>query len=171
MAALLNRLFEIDTRKSTSASEVRGGGTTFLTMAYILFANPAILHAAGVPLDAAIAIAHAMHRHPRYYEAPDEFKPERWEGDLIKRLPKFCYFPFSHGPRQCIGNTFATMEAKLILATMIQRFHFELAPGEVVRPKFSISLNPEHGIKMVLTPRHPLSPLAAHAVRIPAASP
>jgi len=113
----------------------------------------------------------AMQRNPRYYEAPDEFKPERWEGDLIKRLPKFCYFPFSHGPRQCIGNTFATMEVKLVLATMIQCFHFELAPGEVVRPKFSISLNPEHGIKMVLTPRHALPPSAAQAVTIPVSIP
>jgi len=96
-----------------------------------------------------------IHRSSRYYEAPDEFRPERWEGDLSKRLPKFAYFPFSSGPRQCIGNAFATMEAILVLATMAQRFHFELTPGQEVIPEFSITLHPKHEIKMLLTKRHP----------------
>src|SRR5437773_5747295 len=51
----MRAFFDFDSRGTTLAREVRGGATTFLTMAYILFANPAILHAAGVPLDAAIA--------------------------------------------------------------------------------------------------------------------
>jgi hypothetical protein len=45
------------------------------------------------------------------------------------------------------------MEAKLVLVTVLQRFHLELAPGEVVVPKFSISLRPKNSLKMVLTER------------------
>src|SRR5207249_12248587 len=40
-----------------------------------------------------------VHRDPRWYDAPEEFRPERWEGDLMKRLPRFAYFPFGGGPR------------------------------------------------------------------------
>jgi len=101
-----------------------------------------------------------LHRNPRYYDAPDEFRPERWEGDLAKRLPKFAYFPFLHGPRVCIGNAFASMEIKLILATVGQQFQFKLAPNQVVEPKFSSTLRPKHGIKMLVTQRPPAPPLA-----------
>lgn len=94
-----------------------------------------------------------MHRNSRYYEAPDEFRPERWEGDLVKRLPKFAYFPFSHGPRQCIGNAFASIEARLILATVVQKFHLGLTPGQVVETELAFTLRPKYGIKMSLTER------------------
>src|SRR5579859_6529898 len=52
-----------------------------------------------------------VHRDPRWFDEPERFLPERWEGDLAKRLPRFAYFPFGGGPRQCIGNSFALMEA------------------------------------------------------------
>ena len=95
----------------------------------------------------------ALHHNPCYFDMPEEFRPERWEGDLIKRLPKFAYMPFSHGPRGCIGNVFATMEAKLILATVLQSFHLELASGQVVEPKYALTVRPKYGLQMVLTPR------------------
>jgi cytochrome P450 len=104
-----------------------------------------------------------IHHSSRYYESPEEFQPERWEGDLLKRLPKFAYMPFSHGPRLCLGGTFATMEAKLIVATIAQRFHLQLAPGEVVVPKFSALLRTEEPIKMVVTERRPASQLTLPA--------
>lgn len=100
-----------------------------------------------------------IHHSSRYYEAPETFRPERWEGDLLKRLPKFAYMPFSHGPRLCMGGAFAMMEATLVVATMAQRFHLELAPGEVVVPKLSIALRPKEPIKMVVTKRCPASQL------------
>jgi len=94
-----------------------------------------------------------VHRDPRWFDAPQEFRPERWEGDLAKRLPRFAYFPFGGGPRQCIGNTFATMEAALILATIAQRFRFRLVPNHPVVPMASITLRPRHGIRVVLEAR------------------
>ena len=65
--------------------------------------------------DIFIAPTWVVHRDRRWFEEPDAFRPERWEGDLARRLPRFAYFPFGGGPRQCIGNSFATMEAILLL--------------------------------------------------------
>jgi cytochrome P450 len=102
-----------------------------------------------------------VHRDPRWYEAPDEFRPERWEGDVLKRLPRFAYFPFGGGPRQCIGNTFALMETALILATIAQQFRFRLVEGHPVVPLASITLRPRHGIRAVLELRAAKSRVAA----------
>jgi len=69
---------------------------------------------AGYPVPQGSGVSFAqwtVHRDERWYDAPEEFRPQRWEGDLLKRLPRFAYFPFGGGPRQCIGNTFALMEA------------------------------------------------------------
>ena len=63
-----------------------------------------------------------VHRDPRYYERPEAFDPERWTDGLAARLPRFAYFPFGGGPRLCIGNGFAMMEAILVLATIAQRW-------------------------------------------------
>jgi cytochrome P450 len=78
----------------------------------------------------------------------DVFRPERWADGLAKRLPKFAYFPFGGGPRFCIGNAFAMMEATLLLATLTQRFRFEVAPGARVVPYPSITLRPRYGLEM-----------------------
>jgi cytochrome P450 len=94
-----------------------------------------------------------MHRHPRYFDEPLKFKPERWEGGLARRLPKYVYFPFGGGPRICIGTTFALLEAVLVLATIAQRFHFQLVPGHVVVPAPSITLRPRNGVRMILSRR------------------
>jgi cytochrome P450 len=95
----------------------------------------------------------AVHRDPRWFDAPLEFRPERWEGDLAKRLPRFAYFPFGGGPRQCIGNTFALMETALVLATIAQHYRFNLVPEHAVVPIASITLRPRYGIKVVLDKR------------------
>lgn len=96
-----------------------------------------------------------VHRDPRWYDAPEEFRPERWEGDLLKKLPRFAYFPFGGGPRQCIGNAFALMEAQLILAAIAQRFRLRLVPSHPVVPLASITLRPRHGVKVMLEARRP----------------
>ena len=59
-----------------------------------------------------------MHRNPKYFHDPEKFDPDRWLDPAMQKLPKFAYFPFGGGPRQCIGNSFATMEATLLLATI-----------------------------------------------------
>ncbi len=96
-----------------------------------------------------------VHRDPRWYDAPEEFRPERWEADLLKRLPRFAYFPFGGGPRQCIGNAFALMEAALILATIARKFRLLLVANHPVVPLASITLRPRHGVRVTLESRQP----------------
>jgi cytochrome P450 len=104
---------------------------------------------AGYPIPKGCGVSLAqwvVHRDPRWFDAPLEFRPERWEGDLLKRLPRFAYFPFGGGPRQCIGNNFAVMEASLLLATLAQQFRISLIPGKEIIPAASITLRPKTGI-------------------------
>ena len=89
-----------------------------------------------------------MHRDGRWFDKPDEFRPERWADDLARRLPRFAYFPFGGGPRQCIGNAFALMEATLILAAVAQRVRLSLVPGQRITPTPYITLRPEPGLRM-----------------------
>jgi len=101
-----------------------------------------------------------LHRDPRYFEDPDEFRPERWEDGLAERLPRFAYYPFGGGPRQCIGASFAMMEAMLVLATIAQRFHLELVPGQDLTPWVAPTVRPKHGLKMRVMRRAPSSRLS-----------
>jgi cytochrome P450 len=94
-----------------------------------------------------------VHRDPRFFNAPAEFKPERWTPEFIVTLPKYAYFPFGGGPRVCIGNSFAIMEIVLLLATIAQKFRFRLAPDQKVTLQPAMSLRPRDGIKMVLGKR------------------
>jgi cytochrome P450 len=93
------------------------------------------------------------HRDPRFFPDPEAFHPERWEGDLARRLPKYAYYPFGGGPRVCIGNTFALMEAALILAAVGQRYRFTLEPDPPVTFNPQITLLPANGIPAVLRRR------------------
>jgi cytochrome P450 len=95
-----------------------------------------------------------IHRSPRFFDKPEEFYPERWQGDFAKQLPRFAYFPFGGGPRVCIGNRFAMMEAVLILATMVQHFRIERAKGHPVTPLPSITLRPKGGVWVIPFTRH-----------------
>ena len=94
-----------------------------------------------------------IHRDPRCFDDPESFRPERWADGLAKRLPRYAYFPFGGGPRICIGNSFAQMEAVLLLATIARRFRLALAPGAVVRPFPTMTLRPDGGVKVVVTRR------------------
>ncbi len=89
-----------------------------------------------------------VHRDPRWYDDPLAYKPERWADGLAKRLPRYAYFPFGGGPRVCIGNNFAMMEAVLLLATIGRRFRLSLAPDADVQPLPTMTLRPKHGVKM-----------------------
>ena len=92
------------------------------------------------------------HRDKRYFDEPAAFKPERWANGISEQLPKYAYFPFGGGPRQCIGNYFAMMEIVLLLATIGQQFRFSLVDEKVeVLPV--LSLRPKSGIKVVVQGR------------------
>jgi cytochrome P450 len=90
-----------------------------------------------------------LHRDPRWFDDPEAFRPERWDGDLLKRLPKGAYIPFGDGPRVCIGNHFAMMEAVLLLATLAQTHRLSAVPGVPLELVPSITLRPGAGTRMV----------------------
>ena len=100
-----------------------------------------------------------VHRDPKSFADPEAFKPERWEGDLAQRLPRFAYFPFGGGPRVCIGNRFAMMEAKLVLAVALQRFRFEVTPQTELTLLPSVTLRPRHGVRLRLAARERFDPV------------
>jgi len=111
---------------------------------------------AGYPVQPGYGVAMAqwvVHRDARWFDAPLEFRPERWENGLAKQLPRFAYLPFGGGPRQCIGNTFALMEASVVLATVGQKYRFGLVPGHEVSPMASITMRPRNGIRLRLGAR------------------
>ena len=96
---------------------------------------------------------YVIHRDPRWYTDPWAFRPERWLGGLAERLPRFAYFPFGGGPRVCVGNHFAMMEAILVLATLYQRATFKQAPGATLSVVPSITLRPRDGVRMEISLR------------------
>lgn len=90
-----------------------------------------------------------MHRRPDIYADPERFDPDRFSPEREKRLPKHAYLPFSGGPRVCIGNHFAMMEAQLILATWLRRLRFELLdPKQQVDFEALITLRPKAGLPL-----------------------
>jgi cytochrome P450 len=94
-----------------------------------------------------------IHRDDRWFDDPDAFRPDRWADGLIQRIPRYAYFPFGGGPRICIGNSFALMEATLVLATIAQKYRLRLVPDAIVTPLPSMTLRPAQGVKMVLSQR------------------
>ena len=91
-----------------------------------------------------------MHRDERYFPRPEHFDPDRWTGTQAQKLPRFAYFPFGGGPRQCIGSSFAMMEAVLLLVTIAQRFRLRPVASHPVVPVPSFTLRPKHGLRMRL---------------------
>jgi cytochrome P450 len=87
-------------------------------------------------------------RDVRFYTDPERFDPDRWTPEFRATLPKFAYFPFGGGPRQCIGESFAWMELVLLVATIAQRWRLELVPGHPVVPEPLVTLRTKHGMRM-----------------------
>ncbi|MGI8554269.1 MAG: cytochrome P450 [Dehalococcoidia bacterium] len=94
-----------------------------------------------------------LQRDPRYYDQPETFEPERWRDGLAHRLPRFAYFPFGGGQRQCIGQGFAILEAVLVLATVVQQFRLSLRPERRIVPAIAFTLRPKGGVPMLLQRR------------------
>ena len=106
-----------------------------------------------IPAGAVVVMSpYVTHRHPEFWEEPDRFDPERFTPERTAARPRFAYFPFAAGPRQCIGNTFALTEAQLVLATVLQRFRLDLVDGHTVAPEPLVTLRPRGGLPMNLTP-------------------
>ncbi len=89
-----------------------------------------------------------IQRDARYYPNPEHFHPDRWTPEFRAQLPKFAYFPFGGGPRQCIGESFAWMELILVVATLAKGWSLSLVPGHPVEPQAVVTLRTKHGMRM-----------------------
>jgi cytochrome P450 len=107
-----------------------------------------------VPAGAPILLCpFVTHRDPALWPNPEVFDPGRFTADGSAGRPRFAYYPFGGGPRQCIGNHFAMMEAQLITAMTAQRLRPRLVPGHPVSPSSVGTLKPRHGMLMRLCHR------------------
>lgn len=104
-----------------------------------------------IPKGSVIVICpYVVHRLPHLWENPEGFDPERFNPDVKNDRHKYSYFPFSGGPRQCIGTSFALTEAQIILAMVAQKYRLDLVSGHPVEPEPLITLRPKNGVKMNL---------------------
>jgi cytochrome P450 len=98
---------------------------------------------------------HALHRDPRFFKDPEQFIPERFAPGWEEATPRYAYLPFGGGPRICLGNAFAMLESRLVLATVAQRYRLLLVPGQDVVAVQLVTLRPNDDILMALTVREP----------------
>jgi cytochrome P450 len=94
-----------------------------------------------------------VHRDRRFYDHPYEFQPERWSEEFESKLHDFAYVPFGGGRRTCIGREFALLEAKLVLATIGQRFRFEHKENKDIALEPQITTQIEGGLPMTIHER------------------
>jgi cytochrome P450 len=106
-----------------------------------------------IPAGALLSVSpYAAQHDPRYWNNPMAFDPDRFSPERSAGRPRYAYFPFGGGPRQCIGKDFALYEAAVVLAMAVARFDWELAPGEQVRPAIRATFRPS-SVRVVLKDR------------------
>jgi cytochrome P450 len=93
------------------------------------------------------------HRDERWFPKPDEFDPSRWTDERREQRPRWSYYPFGGGSRQCIGESFAWMEAVLVLAAVAQKWRVELVDREPLQVLATITLRPKRGVPVVFRSR------------------
>ena len=89
-----------------------------------------------------------LHRRPAWFPDPERFDPDRWTPEREKALPRYAYMPFGGGPRVCIGNGFALMEAHLIVAAVARLYRLRLRPDQVIDLNAQVTLSNHGGMHM-----------------------
>jgi cytochrome P450 len=108
-----------------------------------------------VPAKAIMAVCpYALHRNPAYWEDAERFDPLRFTPERVEGRARYAYLPFGGGPRQCIGNGFAMMEAQIILAMVVRQKHLALSPGFELELDPVVTLRPKRGMPMIATDAH-----------------
>jgi cytochrome P450 len=106
------------------------------------------------PKGSTIAVSsYVMHRSAQNFPNPESFSPERFSPEHEAEIPRYAYLPFGAGPRICIGNMFAMLEARLILATVLQHYTLALVPGQRIVPKQLFTTRPNQEIYMLPAPK------------------
>ncbi|MEV7970420.1 cytochrome P450 [Sphaerisporangium sp. NPDC088356] len=94
-----------------------------------------------------------LHRDPRYWAEPEAYRPERFAPERAAGHLSHQYLPFGGGPRICVGQHFALVEATLVLAVILREVRLELVEGFPVEPEALVTLRPRHGMMMTPRPR------------------
>jgi cytochrome P450 len=97
-----------------------------------------------------IASQWVLHRDPRFQPDPERFDPDRWLPERAAQLPRYAYFPFGGGARQCIGESFAWTEGTILLATLASRWRARPVPGHEPVPRPAVTLRPLGGLPVTL---------------------
>ncbi len=109
-----------------------------------------VFHEVTIPAGArALYSIYLTHRDPRYWPDPDRFDPDRFLPERAAGRPAYTYIPFGGGPRNCIGAAFAQLEAKLVLARLLQRFTFQ-SLGGALRARMRATLEPDPGLRIAV---------------------
>jgi len=120
--------------------------------AYVLFRQAAAdLEVGGyrIPEGTVVTLPQfRLHADPRYWDDPDEFRPERWTDEMEAALPDYAYFPFGGGPRGCIGMRFAMTELLHLVPTIAQRVDFDLLSDPEPERQASVTLRPAEPVEM-----------------------
>ena len=96
---------------------------------------------------------YALHRHALLWDNPNAFNPDRFLPEEVKARDRYAYLPFGAGPRVCVGANFAMMQAQIILGTLLSRFRFEPGPRPLPHPTMLMTVRPDTGINLRVTPR------------------
>lgn len=102
-----------------------------------------------------MVFTHAMHHNPNIYPKPEVFDPERFSPEESAKRHPFAFVPFSAGPRNCIGQKYAQMEVKIILAKLIRNYYFESCdPMDKLHIVGELVLRPTKGLFVRIKPRY-----------------
>jgi cytochrome P450 len=106
-----------------------------------------------VPAGSTMLISpYLTHRLPRYWPRPDEFDPHRFGPDAPGNRHRYAYFPFGGGPHTCLGSHLFTVEAQLIVATMLSRYRIRVPDALSITPMPAASLRPRQPVRLRLRP-------------------
>jgi len=103
--------------------------------------------------DEVLMSQYVSHRNAKYFPEPERFDPDRWTPEFRRQAPVTAYFPFGVGPRYCIGDAFARMEAALILVTIGRQFALRPIAGQRIEKEALIVMRPRYGMQMMLAER------------------
>lgn len=108
-----------------------------------------------IPANSIVAMSpYTMHRHPAFWDDPERFDPERFTPEKMAARPRFAYFPFGGGARQCIGNNFAIMESMIIIPAITGRFRLRPVSDEPVEGHALVTLRPRGGVHVYVERRN-----------------
>jgi cytochrome P450 len=107
-----------------------------------------------IPKGVSVLISqYLMHRHPKYWDDPLTFDPDRFLPAQAAKRPPYSYFPFGGGPRRCVGMRLALMALPLLIATLARRYRLRLKPGHPVEELARVNLAPRYGMQMLIEER------------------